>query len=245
MPLETSGATWPGVAMADGTNLFEIDQSHRCALTFLARRTTTHSDQSVPRQILSLLGDFAQEGWQLSVQDMLSGSTTVPVAYDMAAFGDVDVAGIFEAPSIGVALDGIDRFESAGWGRLFSTEWIVGVREFGPVGVPNPNATAGFVALWEWNDAWCRSSSAERDLYDAECDVAFESDLAAGINISGRHRSDLASRWHHFAVWDAPSFASVTTAMTEHEAASDFKFTLSRHYLGRRMPLSTILEVNQ
>lgn len=231
--------------MAEEANVFEIDQSNRCAITFLARRTTAHSGPSVPRQILDVLGDLSREGWQLSVQDMLSGTTTVPAAYDTAALGDVDVAGIFEAPCIDASLEGINRLESAGWGHLFTTEWIVGVREFSPVGIPNPNAPFGFVALWEWNDAWCRSTTADRDRYDAGCDVAFDSDLAAGICISGRHRSDLASHWHHFAVWDAPSFASVTTAMTEHEAASDFRFTLSRHYMGRRMPLSTILEVNQ
>ena len=55
----------------------------------------------------------------------------------------------------------------------------------------------GFLALWEWNDAWSAATKAERRAYDEECDVAFKGDVELGINIAGRHRLDWASRWHH------------------------------------------------
>jgi len=31
----------------------------------------------------------------------------------------------------------------------------------------------GFLALWEWNDAWTAATRAERRAYDEQCDVAF------------------------------------------------------------------------
>ena len=100
----------------------------------------------------------------------------------------------------------------------------------------------GFLALWEWNDAWSAATKAERRAYDEECDVAFKGDVALGINIAGRHRLDWASRWHHAGLWEAPSLGSVDLAMQGHEAAADFKFTTSRHYVGRLRPLADFIE---
>jgi hypothetical protein len=100
----------------------------------------------------------------------------------------------------------------------------------------------GFLALWEWNDAWSAATKAERRAYDEECDVAFKGDVALGINIAGRHRLDWASRWHHAGLWEASSLGSVDLAMQGHEAAADFKFTTSRHYVGRLRPLADFIE---
>ena len=92
------------------------------------------------------------------------------------------------------------------------------------------------------NDAWSAATKAERRTYDEECDVAFKGDAALGINIAGRHRLDWASRWHHAGLWEAPSLNSVDIAMQGHEAAADFKFTTSRHYVGRLRPLADFIE---
>jgi hypothetical protein len=43
-------------------------------------------------------------------------------------------------------------------------------------------------------------------------------------------------------LWEAPSLGSVDLAMQGHEAAADFKFTTSRHYVGRLRPLADFIE---
>lgn len=116
-------------------------------------------------------------------------------------------------------------------------------REFASVrGAAVPDARDwGFLALWEWNDAWCAASQERRTEYDAECDVAFQGDLALGIDIAGRHRLDWAHRWHHLGIWHAPSLEAINRAMAGHERAADFRFTTSRHYVGRIVPLVDLL----
>jgi hypothetical protein len=173
-------------------------------------------------------------------------SDSEPVAYRTGFAHDVDLAGVFEAPSAGAALAGTARLEQAGWTQLLQTEWLLGIREFGPVGPADWQRPArwGFVALWEWNDAWCAASPEERRDYDAECDIAFAADLTAGISITGRHRMDWASRWHHLAVWETDSLEVIKAAMADHERVADFKMALSRHYIGQRASLGSILGLN-
>jgi hypothetical protein len=36
----------------------------------------------------------------------------------------------------------------------------------------------GFLAFWEWKNAWAAATGLVRREYDAECDVAFKGDLA-------------------------------------------------------------------
>ncbi len=170
-------------------------------------------------------------------------SVDEPTAYDTGFAHDAAFGGMFEAPSIAAAMAGTIALEQAGWGRLFATEWLLGPREFAAVHGAQTTADRpwGFLALWEWNDAWSAATPAERREYDAECDVAFASDLASGIDIAGRHRLDWSSRWHHLGAWEAESADSIDRAMREHERAADFKFTTSRHYIGRRSPLLALI----
>jgi hypothetical protein len=214
-----------------------------CGVMFLARRQarTTDTDLSAIEAVLTQL---RTEGWSLSVGTMLDpdrGHT--PIGYATGFAHDVDLGGLFEAPSIAAAVAGTIALERVGWGKLFATEWILGPREFAAVhGASSAEERGwGFLALWEWNDAWSAATPVARRDYDAECDVAFASDLASGINIAGRHRMDWSSRWHHLGVWEADTPERVDAAMREHERAADFKFTTSRHYIGRAAPLISLI----
>lgn len=214
-----------------------------CGVMFLARRQarTTEADLSAIEAVLTRL---RAEGWSLSVGTMLDpepGHT--PIGYATGFAHDVDFGGLFEAPSIAAAVAGTIALEQAGWAKLFTTEWILGPREFAAVhGASSAQERRwGFLALWEWNDAWSAATPEARREYDAECDVAFASDLAAGINIAGRHRMDWSSRWHHLGAWEADTPERVDAAMREHERAADFKFTTSRHYIGRAAPLLALI----
>ena len=133
-----------------------------------------------------------------------------PYVFDTGFAHDADMVGAFEAPSLSAALAGTVRLEQAGWARRFATEWLLGPREFSTVQGRGERTdhSWGFLALWEWNDAWSAATKAERRAYDEECDVAFKGDVALGINIAGRHRLDWASRWHHAGLWEAPSLGS-------------------------------------
>ena len=122
-----------------------------------------------------------------------------PYVFDTGFAHDADMVGAFEAPSLSAALAGTVRLEQAGWARRFATEWLLGPREFSTVQGRGERAdhSWGFLALWEWNDAWSAATKAERRAYDEECDAAFKGDVALGINIAGRHRLDWATCWHH------------------------------------------------
>ena len=61
------------------------------------------------------------------------------------------------------------------------------------------------------------------------------------MSIAGRHRVDWASPWHHLGIWEVGSPKVVDQAMQVHEGVADFKFTTSRHYLGRRRSLADYL----
>lgn len=217
----------------------------RCVVMFLARRQlgpgeNGNGEETSLRHVLASLAD---EGWDLSIKRMVD-PTTAREAFvlDTGFAHDIDFAGVFEAPSMSEAMRGTVRLEEAGWARCFTTEWLIGPREFATVnGIgPQVERSWGFLALWEWNDAWSAATPAERVAYDAECDVAFKGDLECNINIAGRHRLDWAHGWHHLGIWEAPSPEAVDRAITGHEHAADFMFTTSRHVLGRVVPFSDI-----
>jgi hypothetical protein len=191
--------------------------------------------------VAAVLDELGSQGWSLSLREMIDPSAkTGPMAFDTGFAHDADYVGMFEAPGISAALEGTVRLERAGWSQCYATQWLLGPREFAAVNGQGPSIERewGFIALWEWNDAWAEASPAQRRAYDAECDVAFQGDLALNVNIAGRHRLDFASAWHHLGIWEADQPETVDTAMHGHENAADFKYTTSRHYIGRRRPLT-------
>jgi hypothetical protein len=219
----------------------------RSVVMFLSRRQgepgTNHANEA--EQIGLVLDELACEGWHLSIRRMFDPKAdTGAFVLDTGFAHGVDFAGVFEAPGLSAALRGTVRLEQAGWARLFTTEWLIGPREFTTVnGIGEPVARPwGFLALWEWNDAWSAASPEIRHAYDAECDVAFKGDLGFNINIAGRHRLDWAHSWHHLGVWEAPSPAVIDAAISGHERAADFMFTTSRHLIGRVVPLDHFVQ---
>lgn len=234
--------------LTDATAVFAAQPTGRCAVVFLSRlhpRVAGRVAREAWPGIAATLDALRHEGWTLSARAMVRADVEdAPVAYATGFAHDVDLAGVFEAPSATAALAGIGRLDRSGWERLASTEWLVGLREFAAVpGHGTPERDWGFVALWEWNDAWCAATVAQRQAYDAACDEAFAADIAAGVDIAGRHRLDWASHWHHLGVWEADDPATIDAAMRHHDQVADFKFTLSRHYLGRRVSLRQSLSV--
>jgi hypothetical protein len=237
--------------LTEATDVFAAaERNGHCIVAFIAKRQPQANGPSAREQSLrltDLLRALQAEGWLMSVRAMFEPNGAAEAsAFDCGFAHDVDMMGAFEAPSLAAALAGTVRLERAGWARLFATEWLLGPREFSPVRGRGERTdhSWGFLALWEWNDAWSAATKAERRAYDEECDVAFSGDLALGINIAGRHRLDWASRWHHAGLWEAPSLASIDFAMRGHEAAADFKFTTSRHYVGRLRPLQDFIELH-
>ena len=219
-----------------------------CVVAFLAKRQTCDEPavygEPEYRRLMALLSQLHDEGWRLSFRAMFDAANDArPMALDSGFAHPWDLAGAFEAPSINAALAGTVRLEQAGWGRLLATEWLIGPREFATVQGCGHNIERawGFMALWEWNDAWCAATASERRDYDAECDVAFKGDLALNINIAGRHRLDWANSWHHLGIWEVDQPETVDLAISGHEDAADFMFTTSRHVLGRVRPLADLL----
>jgi hypothetical protein len=236
--------------LTDATDVFSATEGGSgCIAVFIAKRQPLEPGvfgAFESRRLHELLQTLRDEGWKMSVREMFDSSAPFEAsAFDTGFAHDVDMVGAFEAPSASDALMGTVRLEHAGWSRRFTTEWLLGPREFANVKSEDRLADHrpwGFLALWEWNDYWSGATKAERRAYDEECDVAFKGDLALGVNIAGRHRLDWASRWHHVGIWEAPSIAAIDLAMRGHESAADFKFTTSRHYVGRRRPLAEFFE---
>lgn len=219
----------------------------RTAVVFLCRRHGDTADifgEAERRAVEAALRQLGEEGWHLSIRAMIDpGSSTEAEALDTGFTHSYDVAGVFESPSLTAAIEGTIRLEAAGWERLFSTEWMIGPREFAAVHGTGGNRQRdwGFLAFWEWNDNWAAATPDERTAYDAECDIAFKGDLALDINIAGRHRLDWAHGWHHLGAWLAPSPKAIDAAITGHEDVADFVFTTSRHVMGRIRPLRDLL----
>lgn len=234
-------------ALSETTDVFSAAQQPGCAAMFVCRRRhglSAVAHESAVAGVLEAMSGLAVEDWKLSVGSMF-GRSEQPSAYATGFARDVDVVGVFEAPSLTAALTGTSRLGSAGWDVIFKTEWLLGPREFDPVPSANSRVDAkswGFLALWQWNDAWQAATPTQRREYDAECDVAFAADVASGINIAGRHRLDVASSWHHLGIWESASFETIDAAMREHARVADFKFTTSRHYVGRRQEIAQLLE---
>jgi hypothetical protein len=237
--------------LTEATDVFaSAESSDRCVVAFLCKRQPVPAGAFQAREreaIGKVLRALQAEDWRLSVRAMFDAdSGAEPTAFDTGFAHAIDFAGVFEAPSLSAALAGTVRLEQAGWSRRFATEWLLGPREFATVGGLGDAAHHdwGFLAFWEWNDAWAAATAPERREYDAECDVAFKGDVALDIGIAGRHRLDWASSWHHIGVWEAPFLAAIDTAMQGHEHAADFKFTTSRHVIGRRRPLADLIAAN-
>ncbi|MCX5494016.1 hypothetical protein OSH11_04845 [Kaistia dalseonensis] len=232
------------------TQVFSVDQlSTGCAVIFLAKRVPASPKVFGEAQRLAIgqvLAELADEGWQLSVRAMFDPSVAEPMVFDTGFAHNIDLAGVFEAPSVTAALEGTVRLEAAGWNRRFDTEWLIGPRELSTVkGIGDPvDRPWGFVAFWEWNDARTAASPEERRRNDADCDIAFQADLDANINMTGRHRTDWMHGWQHLSIWEATSPELIDHAMYEHERVLDFRFTTSRHYVGRRRPLADFLATN-
>ncbi len=181
------------------------------------------------------------ERWAPSLFDGPGGAPWRPLVYDTSAFSDVDAIVCVETTDLARAIAGVDRLEATSWSECFETEWIFGRREFEPIGPLDPAAPVGFIALWQWTDEWAAMSPAARREYDDQCDIAFAEDINLGIAISGRHRCDLNSTWHHFAIWHAADIEKVNLAMANHEAVADFRLTLSRHFIGSITPFEEFL----
>lgn len=243
----TGNVTAPAV-LSGATDVFALSDSGRCVVFFAARRRADLAPERARQAAAGVAAELermAGDGWTLSVGGMF-GRSEPATAFATGFARDADFVGAFEAPDRTRALKGTVRLGAAGWDALLRTEWALGPREFDAV--PRPDGGCGeappwgFFALWEWNAAWQAASPEERAEYDAECDVAFALDVASGIGIAGRHRLDCAGRWHHLGIWECPDFPVVDAAMREHEQVADFKFTTSRHYVGRRTPLLELLE---
>jgi len=227
------------------TEVFSKDSEGKAIVFFTAKRVSGSQGirSQIAADIVKAFNHWHTDGWITSVGSMF-GDHSEPMIYETGFAHDVDIAGVFEAPSLTSAYQGISHLKGLGWDVLFETEWSVGVREFQPVvsriGRKSGNEWA-FFALWEWNDAWQKATPAERVAYDLECDEAFTADVDSGVSIAGRHRLDAQSPWHHLGIWDPPSFEHIEEGMQVHEKVADFKFTTSRHYVGRRRGLTDYL----
>lgn len=227
------------------TNVFSKKTDGRAVVLLLARRIPNSGAAwpSVAGTIERTVSGWRSQGWYTALGDMF-GDTSEPMVYETGFAHDIDVAAVFEAPTVAAAYDGISELQDSGWNVLFDTEWSVGVREFQPVVSRigrNAQSPWALFALWEWNDEWQAASPAQRKAYDLECDEAFTADVDSGVSIAGRHRLDAQSPWHHLGLWEAPTFEHITRGMFMHETVADFKFTTSRHFVGRRRGLADYL----
>ncbi len=207
---------------------------------------TARFEAAAPRRILvpplnEALARLRSVGWTVALQDMVGRRSAGPTVYRADAFHDIDFFGLFEAPDWDAALTGIAALEAAGWGRLAATEWLLGPRDLPPTPAAAPPQRAlGFLALWNWNDAWHAASEAERRAYDAECDVAFAADTGLGADQAGRFATALTSGWDHVSLWELPDPEILAISMGWHERARDFMFTASSHCIGRAIPFADL-----
>ncbi len=214
-------------------------QPVRVGLIFLAQ----FDDRSVAllQRCRRALERLARGGWRLSIDGMVGRQDRGAVVYRASTFHDIDLFGVFEAPDWAAALEGMALLEAAGWGRLFRCSWLLGPRDLGPTPTPAPPAGGlGFLALWNWNEAWHAASLAERSAYDVDCDIAFGNDTALGADQAGRFSTSLTSAWDHVSLWEITDAAMLGRAMRVHEEVRDFMFTASSHYIGWAMPFADL-----
>lgn len=210
-------------------------------VAFLARIDRDAERGALVRRITPELARLEAAGWRLSAAAMTGHAASGATLYRAAAFHDVELFGLFEAPSLDEALAGIGALQAAGWGRLAATEWLVGPRDLPPAPVAERARDAlGFLALWNWNDAWHAATAEERRAYDAECDVAFAADTRLGADQVGRFATSLTSAWDHVSLWELDGAETLAVSMGYHERARDFMFTTSSHYIGRAIPFAAL-----
>ena len=197
------------------------------------------------RDLSGALRGLTAGGWMLDPQ-RIAGRVPVgtPTIYWSEPFQEVAAFGLFEAPGLQEAHRGISELVEAGWGRVFGrTRWIVGPRDLPPSLGEGPfEPGLGFLALWDWNDAWHEATPAERAVYDRDCDVAFAYDVELGIDIFGRFDTAATSDWDHAALWEVPNLLTLTEAMHGHEIQDDFMFTTSHHLIGRPIAFDRLEE---
>jgi hypothetical protein len=243
------GVRNPVSLIPGATTVFSDEQvSKGCVLVFLAtdvRAGARSYSRDDADRITKLLEAFRSEGWKLSVREMFEADDAAePTAFATGFSYGADFVGVFEAPTISAALEGSVRLERAGWGRRFATEWLIGPRELTTVEAAGPHVDRPWIllALWEWNDARTAATPAERRQNDQDCDVAFRNDLECNVNMSGRHRLDWAHAWQHLSIWEATDPSLIDRLMYEHERVLDFRFSTSRHIIGRRRNLIELLQ---
>lgn len=188
--------------------------------------------------LLARLDELATVGWRLDISHRATEPRT-PVVYDASAFHSIALFAVWEAPSLDAAAAGIAGLEAAGWSPAFPTSrWSIGPRDMDlQEGATDQRHDLGFLAFWDWNEAWHRATAAERRDYDEECDVAFNWDLEHGADILGRFATAANGGWDHVALWEIDNIDLLAQAMAVHEHQRDFMFTTSSHLIGRRIPL--------
>ncbi len=199
----------------------------------------------VARNLSRALQSLADAGWRLDPQHIAGRvKPGTPTIYWSEPFQNVAAFGLFEAPNLAEAHHGITRLMEAGWGQTFArTQWIVGPRDLPPSLGGGPfKRGLGFLALWDWNDAWHAASPEVVAAYDLDCDVAFEYDVELGCDIFGRFDTSATSDWDHAALWEVPDLPTLTEAMHGHEIQDDFMFTTSHHLIGRPIALNRLEE---
>ncbi|HEY5207325.1 MAG TPA: hypothetical protein VIJ63_22405, partial [Roseiarcus sp.] len=124
--------------LTEATDVFAAaERSGRCLVAFAAKLQPLPSgvfggDQA--RRLKNLFQALQAEGWLTSVRAMFEPHAPAePYVFDTGFAHDADMVGAFEAPSLSAALAGTVRLEQAGWARRFSTEWLLGPREFSTV----------------------------------------------------------------------------------------------------------------
>ena len=88
-----------------------------CAVMFMAKWQAEDSAACDPERdaIAAVLDAFKAEGWLLSIRAMFEpDGPNEPMALDTGFAHAVDMAGVFEAPSLSAALAGTVRLEKAG-----------------------------------------------------------------------------------------------------------------------------------
>jgi len=183
---------------------------------------------------------LANEGWSINPRFGAGrAAANEPMLYFAEPYQSIGAFGLLEAPDLRAIEDGIARLQASSWNRAFErTQWLVGQRDQAPsLSKEAREADLGFLALWDWNDAWHKATPDERTSYDAECDVAFDFDTAIGCDIFGRFDMGGYSGWDHAALWEVPNLAALTKAMDAHEAQRDFMYTTSSHFIGRPVTL--------
>ena len=231
--------------LTEATDVFAAaESSGRCVVAFLAKRQPVASGAFGTREREAIAAVLARLAGRTLASFRAGhvrrpGQRSSPWRFDTGFAHAVDFAGAFEAPSLSAALAGTVRLEQAGWSRRFATEWLLGPREFATVGGLGDAARHewGFLAFWEWNDAWAaasgpRATRLRRSNATSPSRATWRSTsaLQAAIGSIGRvpgitSASGKRHRWPRS-----------TRPCAGHEHAADFKFTTSRHVIGKRRP---------